>query len=129
MGRRGASGVFLCVRCPAGALLRLPLKSALALALEPGKTGRLPAFDRTAMPVLVERTFETAGDIVAGAVSRRRHRLRRGHAPAPRTANEEEVVIELHAERPELTGEALSEERVHGLIGKGLPFDQDSPFT
>jgi hypothetical protein len=43
------------------------------LALEPGKTGRFPASDGTAMPLIVERTFETAGNIVTGAVSRRRH--------------------------------------------------------
>jgi len=76
------------------------------------------------MSLVVERSFETAGDVVAGAVSRRRHRLGRSQAPAPGTANEEEVVVELHAKRPELTGKALREARVHGLIGKGLPFDE-----
>jgi len=81
------------------------------------------------MSLVVERSFETAGDVVAGAVSRRRHRLGRSQAPAPGTANEEEVVIELHAKRPELTGKALSEAQVHGLIGKGLPFDEDGAFT
>src|SRR5687767_5845751 len=35
----------------------------------------------------------------------------------------------VHAKRPELTGKVLSEARVHGLIGKGLPFDEDSAFT
>ena len=81
------------------------------------------------MPLVIERSFETAGNIVTGAVSRRRHRFGSSQAPAPRTTNEEEVVIQLHAERPKLAGKALSEARVHGLIGKGLPFDEDSPFT
>ena len=81
------------------------------------------------MPLVVERSFETAGNVVAGAVSRRRHRLGRSQAPAPGTANEEEVVVELHAKRPELTSKALSKARVHGLIGKGLPFDQDGVFS
>ena len=81
------------------------------------------------MPLVVERTFETAGNIVTGAVSFGRHRFGSSEAPAPRTTNEEQVVIEFHAERPKLAGKALSEARVHGLIGEGLPFDQDSPFT
>lgn len=81
------------------------------------------------MAVVVERSFKTAGDVVAGAVARRRHRLGRRQAPATGTANEEEVVVELHAKRPELTGKALSEARVHSLIGKGLPFDEDGAFT
>jgi hypothetical protein len=81
------------------------------------------------MPQVVERPFETAGDIVTGAVSLRRYRFGSSEAPAPRTTNEEEVVIELHAERSKLAGKSLSEARGHGLIGEGLPFDQDSPFT
>ena len=81
------------------------------------------------MAVVVERSFETAGDVVAGAISRRRHRVGRSKAPAPGTANEEEIVVELHAKRPELIGKALSEARVHSLIGKGLPFDEDGAFT
>ena len=81
------------------------------------------------MAVVVERSFKTAGDVVAGAVARRRHRLGRSQAPATGTANEEEVVVELHAKRPELTGKALNEARVHSLIGKGLPFDEDGALT
>jgi len=60
------------------------------------------------MPLVVERTFETAGNIVTGAVSLRRHRFGSSEAPAPRTTNEEQVVIEFHAERPKLAGKALS---------------------
>src|SRR5262245_171505 len=99
------------------------------LALNPGQTGRLPAPDGAAMSLLVERSFKTAGDVVAGAVARRRHRLGRGQAPAPGTANEEEVAVELQRKGPELTGKPLSEARVHGLIGKALPFDEDGAFT
>jgi hypothetical protein len=48
------------------------------------------------MPLVVERSFETAGNIVTGAVSRGRHRLSRSQAPAPRTANEEVLQGEVH---------------------------------
>ena len=61
------------------------------LALMPGKTRRLPSSDVAAMPLVVERSFETASDVMAGAVTR--HRLGRSQAPAPRTANDEEVVV------------------------------------
>ena len=81
------------------------------------------------MPLVVERSFEPPGDVMAGAVARRRHRLGRSQAPASRTANEEERVIRLHAERLELASETLDEALIHGLIGKGLPLDEDSPFT
>jgi hypothetical protein len=81
------------------------------------------------MSLVVERSFKTARDVVAGAVPRRRHHLGRSQAPASRTANEEEVVVQLHAKRLELTGKTLDEARVHGLIGKGLPLDEDSPFA
>lgn len=81
------------------------------------------------MPLVVERSFETAGDVVAGAVSRRRHCLGRSQAPASRTANEEEVVVLFDAKRLELTAQTLGKARVHGLIGKGLPLHEDSPFT
>jgi hypothetical protein len=81
------------------------------------------------MPLVVERSFEAASDVMAGAVSHRRHRLGRSQAPAPGTANEEEVVVPLHSKRPEFTGKVLSKARVHGLIRKGLPFDEDGAFA
>ena len=81
------------------------------------------------MPLVVEWSFEASGNVMAGAVPHRRHRLGRSQAPGSRTANEEEVIVHLHAKGPELTSKALSEARVHGLIGKGLPFHEDSPFT
>ena len=65
----------------------------LSLALLPGQAGRLPTTNGTAMPLVVKRSFETATDIMAGAIPRRRHRLGRSQAPASRTANEEEIVI------------------------------------
>ena len=81
------------------------------------------------MPLVVKRSFKTAADIVAGAISHRRHRLGRSQAPASRTANEEEIVIQPDAKRLEFSSEALGEARVHGLIGKGLPLYKDSPFA
>ena len=81
------------------------------------------------MPLVVERSFKSTSDVVAGAVSQRRHRLGRCQAPAARTANEEEVVVQLHAKRLELARKTLDEARIHGPIGKGLPLDEDSPFA
>jgi len=81
------------------------------------------------MPTVVKRPFKTASDIVAGTVSHRSHRLGCGQAPGSRTANEEEVVAQFHAERLEFTGQTLRKARVHRLIGKGLPFYEDSPFA
>ena len=81
------------------------------------------------MPLVVERSFKTASDVVAGAVPRSRHRLGRSQAPASRTANEEEVVVQLDAKRLELARKTLGKARIHGLIGKGLPLDEDSPLA
>jgi len=78
-----------------------------SLALLPGKASRLPTCDGAAMSLVVERPFETASDVVTTAVPRACHRLGRGHAPASRTANEEEVVLRLDAERLELAREPL----------------------
>ena len=99
------------------------------LALTPGKTGRLPASDRAAVPFVVERSFETASDIMTGPITRHRHRLSCSQAPASRTANEEEIIIQLSSKRLKLTGKALYKARIHGLIGKCLPFDEDSPLA
>jgi hypothetical protein len=76
------------------------------LALTPGKTGRLPASDRAAMPFVVERSFETASDIMTGPITRHRHRLGCSQAPASRTANEEEIIIQLSSNRLKLAGKA-----------------------
>ena len=81
------------------------------------------------MPPVVKRSFKTASDVVASAVSHRRHRLGRSQAPASRTANEEEIVIQLSAKRPKLAGKTFDKARIHGLIRKGLPFDEDSPLA
>ena len=81
------------------------------------------------MPLVVERSFKTAGNVVTSAVPHRCHRLGSSQASTPRTANEEEVVVQLDAKRLKLTGQTFSEARVHGLIGKGLPLHEDSPFT
>lgn len=81
------------------------------------------------MPVVVERSFEPAGDVVTFAVSSLRHRLGCCQAPASRPANEEEVVVQLDAKRLELAGKTLREARVHRLIGKSLPLDEDSTFA
>ena len=81
------------------------------------------------MPVVVERSFEPAGDVVTFAEARCRHRLGRGQAPASRTTNEEEVVVQLDAKRLKLAGETLREARVYSLIGKSLPLDEDSTLA
>ena len=81
------------------------------------------------MPPVVKRSFETASDIVASAVSHHRHRLGRSQAPASRTANEEEIIIQLSAKRPKLAGKTFDKVRINGLIRKGLPFDEDSPLA
>ena len=99
------------------------------LALTPRETGRLPASNGAAVPIVVERTFKTAGDVMTGPIARLGHRLGRSQAPTSRTANEEEIVIQLSAKRPKLTGKALDKARIHGLIRKGLPFDEDSPLA
>src|SRR5215207_4853208 len=62
------------------------VKRGHPLALEPGKTGRLPAAGGAAVPIVVERSFETASDIVTGPIARLGHRLSRSQAPASRTA-------------------------------------------
>jgi hypothetical protein len=99
------------------------------LALTPGKTGRLPASNGAAVPIVVERPFETVRDVMTGSIARLCHRLGRSKAPASRTANEEEIVIQLSAKRFKLAGETLRKARIHGLIRKGLPFDEDSPLA
>ena len=81
------------------------------------------------MSFIVERPFETASDVVTGPIARLRHRLGRSQAPASRTANEEEIVIQLSAKRLKLAGKTLDKARIHGLIGKGLPFDEDGPLA
>jgi hypothetical protein len=81
------------------------------------------------VPQIVKRSFKTAGDVVTSLIARLRHRLGRGQAPASRTANEKEVIVQLNAKGLELAGEALDKARVHGLIRKGLPLDEDSPFA
>ena len=79
------------------------------------------------MPLVVERSFKTASDVVAGAVPRSRHRLGRSQAPASRTANEEEVVLRLDTERFEFAREPLGKTRIDRLVGKSLPLDEDCP--
>ena len=66
---------------------------------------------------------------MTGPVPRLRHRFGRSQAPATRTANKIEIVIQLHAKRFELAGEALDKARIDALIGEGLPLDKDSPFA
>ena len=61
------------------------------------------------MPLVVERSFEAACNVMASAVSNRRHRLGRSQVPASGTANKEEVVVHLHAERPQLTSKAFTQ--------------------
>jgi hypothetical protein len=81
------------------------------------------------VPTVVERPFETVRDVMTGSIARLCHRLGRSKAPASRTANEEEIVIQLSAKRFKLAGETLRKARIHGLIRKGLPFDEDSTLA
>ena len=105
------------------------IKRGHTLGLKPGKTGRLPAAGGAAVPILVERSFETPSDIVTGPIARLGHRLSCSQAPASRTANEEEVVVGLSAKRLELAGETLNKPRIHSLVRKSLPLDEDSSFA
>src|SRR4029077_16144809 len=68
-------------------------------------------------------------DVMTGPIARLRRRLGRGQAPASRTADEEEIVIQLSAKSLKLAGKTLHKARIHGLIRKGLPFDEDSPLA
>ena len=81
------------------------------------------------MPFVVKRPLETASNVMTGSIARLRHRLGCSQAPASRTANEEEIVIHLSPKRLKLSGKTLRKARIHGLIGKGLPFDEDSPLA
>ena len=81
------------------------------------------------MPIVVERTFKTAGDVMTGPIARLGDRPGRSQAPASRTANEEEIIIQLSAKRPKLAGKTFDKARINGLLRKGLPFDEDSPLA
>ena len=81
------------------------------------------------MPLVVERSFEAASNIMAGAVCHCCHRLGRSQASASGTANEEEVLVHLYAERPQLIPKVFSKAWVHALIRKGLPFDENGAFA
>jgi hypothetical protein len=65
---------------------------------------------------------------MTGPIPQCRHRHGRRHAPASRTANEEEVVIWRHAESLELSRQMICEARIDALIGKALPLDQNRPL-
>jgi len=99
------------------------------LALLPGETGRFPSTKGASVPQIVKRSFETASDVVARPVPRLRHCSGRCQATASRTANKIEVVVQLHAERLELAAKPLDKARIDGLIGKGLPHNEDSPLA
>jgi hypothetical protein len=81
------------------------------------------------VPPIVERAFKPAGDVMTAPIARLRHRHGRCHAPASRTANEKEVIVQLDAQGFELAGETLREAEIDRLIWKGLPLYEDSPFA
>jgi hypothetical protein len=54
----------------------------LLLALQPGKTGRLPTADGTPMSLVIERPFKAARDVVTGMVTHCCHGLGRGQTSA-----------------------------------------------
>jgi hypothetical protein len=49
--------------------------------------------------------------------------------PPTRAADEEEVIVKRNAKRAKLLRKTLDEVWIDGLIGKGLPLDQDRPFA
>jgi hypothetical protein len=73
------------------------------------------------MPFVVERPLKAASDVVTGLGSRQT-------APT-RAADEEEVIVKRNAKRAKLLRKTLDEVWIDGLIGKGLPLDQDRPFA
>ena len=73
------------------------------------------------MPLVVERPFKAARDVVTGTVTHCCHGLGRGQTSSSGTADEEEVIVQLNAKRAELAREMLDEVWIDGLIGKGLP--------
>lgn len=81
------------------------------------------------MPPVVKRSFKTASDVVASAVSDRRHRLGRSQAPGSRTADKEEIIAQTHTKRLEFAGQTLRETGINRLIWKSLPLDEDRPFA
>ena len=48
------------------------------LALQPGKPNRLPTSGGASMPLVIERPFKAAGDVVTGTVTHCCHSLGRG---------------------------------------------------
>jgi hypothetical protein len=73
------------------------------------------------MPFVVERPLKAASDVVTGLGSRQ--------TPPTRAADEEEVIVKRNAKRAKLLRKTLDEVWIDGLIGKGLPLDQDRPFA
>src|SRR5262249_59791569 len=105
------------------------LAAGSQLALLPRESSRFPSTQNPWVPQIVERPFESAGDVVAGPVPSIGHRSGRCQAPTSRPANEIEIVVQLHAERLELAGQAIDKAPIDGLIGKRLPLDEDSPLA
>jgi hypothetical protein len=101
----------------------------ILLTLQPGKTGCLPTSDGTSMALVVERSFKAAGDVVTGMVTHCCHGLSRGQTSASRAADDEEIIVWLDAKHLKLPRETLDEAWIDGLIGKGLPLDQDRPLV
>jgi len=97
--------------------------------LLPGETSRFPSTLGPSVPQIVERPLKAASHVVARSVPRLCHRSGRCQASASRPANEIEIVVQLYAERLKLTGESLDKAPIDGLIGKGLPLNEDSPFA
>ena len=81
------------------------------------------------MSFVVERSLESGRDVVTFAESCFCHCLGRSHAAGTRSANEEQFIVLLDAERFEFAGQTLGETRIDRLIGKGLPLDKDRPLT
>jgi hypothetical protein len=73
------------------------------------------------MPFVVERPLKAASDVVTGLGSRQ--------TPPTRAADEEEVIVKRNTKRAKLLRKTLDEVWIDGLIGKGLPLDQDRPFA
>jgi hypothetical protein len=94
-------------------------------ALDPRKSGDLPAAHGSPVPCRVVRTLEPVRNVVAPAVTHRRHRLRCMQAPDSRTAYEEDRRIWSGVQSGQLGPELFNEGGVLLPSREGLPFDQD----
>src|SRR5262249_57945753 len=88
------------------------LAAGSELALLPRESSRFPSTQNPSVPQIVERPFESAGDVVAGPVPSLCHPSGRCQAPTSRPANGIEIVVQLHPDRLEPAGPAVDQTRI-----------------